>query len=244
MAIALVKAGAVATSSSVATITPAFGQTTGAGNLLIACVAANNGTTITTSSTGWNAVTATQSEIAIFYKQNSSAAEAAPTFNFTSTPSTGYALLAEFSGAATASPLDEIGVTAIQANPRSTSCAAADSTNSDVAISNNIWFNSKSATYTFSDSWTPAAGTAGVLGDTSATKNTQAVRFSYYLLNGHGGSAADSLSETCTPSTGTITSPSIGGRIASFTPPVVAHSLVSGTPQRALAHRHNTMDRW
>lgn len=34
------------------------------------------------------------------------------------------------------------------------------------------------------------------------------------------------------------------GAYVDYTPAVVAHSLVVGTPQRALAHRHNTMDRW
>lgn len=34
------------------------------------------------------------------------------------------------------------------------------------------------------------------------------------------------------------------GMYVDYTPAVVAHSLVAGTPQRALAHRHNTMDRW
>lgn len=109
MSIALVSQGAIAASGS-----PAFGAVTGSGHLLLAWVASTgNGAaaSITTTATGWSQADAGGAAFnwaAVWYKPNCGAAETPPVFTDPNGSVT-YSQLAEFSGAATATPVDQHG---------------------------------------------------------------------------------------------------------------------------------------
>lgn len=107
--ITLVSQGTIAASGS-----PAFGAATTAGNLLVAWVGSNGSTasaTITTAASGWvqaDAGGGAFSWSALWYKPGCGASETAPVF---SDPHGNiyYSQLAEFSGAAAVSPVDQHG---------------------------------------------------------------------------------------------------------------------------------------
>jgi Putative Ig domain len=107
--IALVSQGAIAASGS-----PAFGQATAAGNLLVAWVGSNGGTgsfTTTTSTSGWALAAdggAAFGWSSVWYKANSAGSDAAPVFT-DSAGAVQFSQLAEFSGAALSSPVDQSG---------------------------------------------------------------------------------------------------------------------------------------
>ncbi len=113
--IKLVSVGSIV-SSTTSTITPNFGQSTTAGNLLVCWLgggAGGSSSSFSTSASGWTqAVSASVSFVdagALYYKADCAAGETAPTFNL-NLVSPAYALLGEFSGLATSSPLDQYGL--------------------------------------------------------------------------------------------------------------------------------------
>lgn len=129
MAITLVKMGTVAASNS-----PSFGQATGSGNLLIAIFTSVGDPTINVGP-GWvkdvSAVSTNSAAAAIFHKPNSSAGETAPTFSSTNPKA---AVLAEFSGADTISPLDQTGTNTGVSSPVTATASAADGASGELFI--------------------------------------------------------------------------------------------------------------
>src|SRR5881396_1735974 len=105
MAIALV--GSVGTAvTGTTSVSPTFGQSTTAGNLLIAWVINDNGVTPATPS-GWTLMAGNGAgdRARVYFKPNCGAGETAPTFSEAGATFMA-AALAEFSGADTASPED------------------------------------------------------------------------------------------------------------------------------------------
>ena len=107
MAIALVKAGTLA-----ATLSPAFGQSTTAGSLLVAWLAANNSNAtdpFSVTGTGWTKIatagaSGAYSWVSLYYRAGCGAGETAPVFSAAGSGADA-SCLAEFSGAATSSPV-------------------------------------------------------------------------------------------------------------------------------------------
>lgn len=211
MAIALVKAGSISTVSGTS-ITPAFGQSTTAGSLLICCVgAATSLANFSTTASGWTAA-AGGAGAEIFMKPNCGAGEAAPTIT-ASTSTTLYAILLEYSGASHQTSPDANGSGGFQ--PTNTT---ADTDPSDIVVSCEAWSNSKSATYTSSLTWTPTGGTdAPAVISTAATKASSMFTVAATLLSGQGGgSTKDTAFWTTSSSTGTLTL--VNSVIASWKP--------------------------
>jgi hypothetical protein len=161
--IALVKAGALLAFDGInpnspfawAAI-PTFGQATAAGNLLVAAVSCTQNSSVladavTTTAAGWvravlsgNGGAAGAQEVAIFYKPNCGAGEAAPTFtgNLGSFGLPHYLQLLEFSGAALASVLDQTGTINIGGGPAATqtvTTGAPDVASGDLVITASRW---------------------------------------------------------------------------------------------------------
>ena len=214
MAIALVKSGAV--TADVNAASPAFGQATTAGNLLIAMVNAEvgggtTGITLGGGSTGWVEVTHTTNfEAVIYYKKNCGASETAPTFTFSGATS-GWASLHEFSGCDTSAPLDQSGT-----STSGTTCTASGTDGSNnLAVCGFVLDCSKTATVTsWASTWTPSGGTTGDLANSDAVSSSKHVDARYSINSAH--SAADSLQNTATLSKGVVNSQF--GIIASFKP--------------------------
>jgi hypothetical protein len=221
MAIALVSAGSLLSGQST-TISPSFGATTGSGHLLIAQISGGSGSAWSTSASGWVLALsgAASPGMCIFYKANCGAGESAPSFtNSGAVAGQSCGVLSEWSGAATSSPVDRSGDTTASGS-LTVAASAADTNTGDVAFVVCQQTSSKTATCTFSSSWTPAGGTAGSNGDTGATSGTFWSFLPYYLLGGNGGGAADTDTVTATPNKGTPT-PN-GGIIVSFLPAAAA----------------------
>ena len=135
MAIALVSQGTIAASGS-----PAFGTPTTAGHLLVAWVGSNGGTasfTQSTTATGWTAAVhggAAFGWAGIWYKANCGTGETAPVF----TDSAGgvqFSQLAEYSGAALSSPVDQSsGVLTAPGLPAWETLMAPDVTGGDLVV--------------------------------------------------------------------------------------------------------------
>ena len=166
MAIALVSAG-----TPITTLSPAFGQPTGAGSLLIGCVAANvasAGNPFSVTGTGWALAIAygvSYSWAAVYYKPGSAAGETAPTFSQSGGGGPLASVLAEFSGAATSSPLDSSGTSATGTAAN----AASDTGGGDLIVA--------FATDTYYDG---AAFTAPAMYDSSGASVTSALLASGY----------------------------------------------------------------
>jgi hypothetical protein len=140
--IALVSAGALHENG-----TPAFGQVTTAGNLLVAWVTSNSSSATfdtTCTGTGWAAAGhggGAFEWVSIWYRENCGATEAAPTFS--SGGSDMWAQLAEFSGAATSGVLDQTA-TGPQAQDWSTSFTSPDAEGGELVTAAAYWNGSNS----------------------------------------------------------------------------------------------------
>ena len=196
MAIALVKMGSIVTTTST-TASPLFGQSTTAGNLLVARLASSTSGTWSTSSSGWT-IAAQNIGIAIAYKANCGASETAPTFTY-STSGTQYADLCEFSGAATASPVDQTQTSISTVTSGHITMPSTEVLSGCLMVVSDGITNTKSATYTFADTWSPGGGTAVAGQDTGTTKAASAFRGSAYVLP---STTAGDLLPGVTPSTG------------------------------------------
>lgn len=187
MAYALVgSAGTVATGSGSAS--PAFGQATSAGNLLIAWVIAVGGGA-TTSASGWSKAVARGDLTAIWYKPGSGAGETAPAFTGTGNM---FAMLAEFSGGATSSPFDQ----GIAQGGAGTSPVVATNTSADVQAGELLVSAardalSKAGTATTSSTFNNGA-TPTTNANNDSTSTTDHYRFDWGITTGN--SAADSNS--------------------------------------------------
>lgn len=215
MAIARVGSAGALSTVTTNSLTPAFGQATTAGNLLIAVLGCDGGGW-QTSSSGWIFATNTTAgwRSAVAYKPNCGSAETAPTFTNSVFSTTMEGALSEWSGAATTSPVDQINRTSQISSPLVNANSAADTATDDLCVAT-FWTSvSKSGTATETPTWTPAGGTASVLATDAATKQLGHLWGGSYLLAGHGGGAADQVSLAYTPSTGIISS--VDAAIASF----------------------------
>lgn len=220
MTIALVKLGA-ASQAAAATVTPAFGQTTAAGNLLVAVVVASGASVIATASSGWliakQGPGTNSDQVAIAYKPNSAGSDAAPTF--TSTSATAMrACLAEYSGVATSSPVDQTGSGSSSGNFMTATAASVDTNANDLVIAAFAWKNSMSETTSFTNN---TATAATKFADTGATSGTFWLDSWYSILAGTGGSTADTGGSVFNGGVSTI---SVCGVVVSFLPVVVALS--------------------
>jgi hypothetical protein len=205
--------GAIATGTT--TVTPAFGQATTAGHLLVARVVFVGNATVATVASGWvqalKVANGTAVNTAIWYKPNSGASETAPTFTVASGTYLA-ADLSEWSGVATTSPLDQTGSgTGSGTNPFVQNNTA-DATSGDVQIGVVGTSVSKAATVTFTDGWSPAATPTGSAHGTGATSATKHAWLTANIGDGNTGFNSVGLSATSTWAM----------VIATFAPPPVA----------------------
>jgi hypothetical protein len=182
--IALVKLGTLATGSTTS-VSPTFGQATAAGNLLTAWVSCHD--TAVTAAGGWvKAETASDAspiptEVSLWYKLNCGAAETAPTFTAT-TGWTMFAQLAEWSGAAIASALDQIGATAATGSAKTiyAGTSGVDATAGDLVLTASAWLlTNVTSGQTFADNMNN--GTLIRAGDTGSTSDTRYSVFNYSI---------------------------------------------------------------
>jgi hypothetical protein len=196
VAIALVRAGTIVTG----TTQPTFGQATAAGNLLVALINfANTSSGISNGVSGWTqAVQNTNGNGFIWYKQNSAASETAPQFSGFNSVATASVLL-EFSGADTASPLDQTGtgyslVTSITS--LAATCSAADASSGSLIVSVDYPAATKATTITTSDAFNNGA-TAVAIGNNDATSTqSQHYRMSYGITTGTSAPDSNTMSLT------------------------------------------------
>lgn len=189
MAATLVKAGTLVQKSSTS-ITPAFGQPTTAGNLLVGVVSINLNDALSTTAAGW--VQAVQGSanprIAMFYKENCAADETAPTFTCTLS-GVMHAVLFEFAGAATSTVLDKTGTAGSATSPWTAVTSAPDSAATDLAIVAVRTDSGHASTGTWAS--TPAATWTTL--DTDGATNRGHHSYSAYRVYTAGGSAADAV---------------------------------------------------
>lgn len=192
MAYALVgSVGTVATGAGSAT--PAFAQSTTAGNLLVAWVVNNGGNSINAAlPSGWS--TASFFSIIgayVCYKANCAAGESNPTFTNGDVQFVA-AAVAEFSGAATTSPVDKVGSVGSGASPRVAVNSAADAATGELFLSTGYWLLSKAGTHTTADTYNNATPTGNLQND--ATSTATHYRFAYGITTSNA--AADQDSQT------------------------------------------------
>ena len=223
---ALVKAG-TGTGAVATSIGPAFGQATTAGNFLLCLVASGGNTALTLSlNQGWTQGphnTATGAHAEIWFKPNCAAGETAPTV--TASASTRIdAVLLEFSGIATTTPLDQSGSLNSTTSPQTVSCSAVDGGAGRLIAVAGAWASSAASTATFTDTLTGYT----VAYDSGATSRLMNIRAGY-SLTATTGSVADSDQAAATKANLNA----VALAIASFAP---AGGL--GTPRR---HRGSTV---
>jgi hypothetical protein len=205
VAIALVSLGTVATgdAGTLNSCAPAFGAATGAGHLLVAWVACAAGNFTLGTPAGWTSAGQAGSADAnnvsadVFYKANSAAGETAPKFgNNGGTAGTLYAALAEFSGAATTTPLDRTaGLSGGATSPIVATATLADATSGELVLASGLFLETKAATTTTAHSFNNGATTTGNLNQ-DATSTSQHYRFSYGITTGNSVADSDSFSDT------------------------------------------------
>ena len=186
MAVALVRLGTVA-----ATLSPSFGQSTTAGNLLVAWMTSNSGNATDpfgSSSSGWvKAVTGGSAFewCSIWYKPDCGASETAPVFT-DSGSSSGDSMLGEFSGAALTSVLDSSGATSGSSSTQTATNAAADTAAGDLIIFSAMW-NGGNASGTITN--TMHDGTGSTVTPNATSNSGAAVTFYYDFVWGIAGTA-------------------------------------------------------
>jgi len=221
VAISLVSAGAL-TSSTAASVTPPFGQSTTAGSLLVCCAFSTTNTAFSiTGPSGWvnaNAVGGSgfgvTGRIEIWYKPNCAAGETAPTVNCTLATLMD-AEVTEWAGAVPVSPFDVGGNTIVSFTV--TTSGPVDGGGGGLGVT---VFGALTATPT-SGGWTPGAGWTNLANDFSS------------LVVGHF--ASDYLlnppTQTLLSEAGTVTgfTPTLGAAlIATFLPADVPITYARG----------------
>lgn len=187
MAPALVSNGAVATGTTSAT--PAFGQPTTAGNLLVCLLAGDYHSGATNSDGTWTGSVINQVGTSgdaftkIFYKQNCSGSESAPTISATGGTVINV-MLAEFSGVATSLVLDksDSAQDTVATSPATFTMGFAGSPVTDTAsgeliVTIGFTENSKAATQTTADTLNNA--TLASMANNDATSTAFHYRFSW-----------------------------------------------------------------
>jgi hypothetical protein len=195
MAIALVSAGTPALTAG-----PAFGQATASGNLLTGWLYSNNSSATfndTLVGTGWTlAVSGGQAFnwASLWYKANCGASETAPTV--TTGGSVYYARLAEYSGAATTSPVDSSGGNGGTGG----STEAATNAASDAAAGSLILFcggwNGGNTGGTISVTMADSSGSSVTPTTASATNGTGFYLGAAYGVAGSTGASKDTATGT------------------------------------------------
>lgn len=241
MAIARVGSWGSTSVTATASVTPAFGQSTSAGSLLVAKVAANVLTaSIATASSGWTivAIPTTSAtggaQSAIAYKANCGAGETAPTFTCTGA-SYMSAALEEYSGAALSSP--------VRAFAQTLAMSSSTAISGDLLVSVRTDINSKSATCTYTNQgWEDFGPVVSLVGtdlgdqDTGATKGLQWIYSAGFITSaGNSDPFAGYNRVTVAVSTGSV----VGGHsgIVAFMP------LASMPPPRLSVVNHNAVMR-
>lgn len=216
MAVALVKAGAVGIGTT--SVTPAFGQATTAGNLLLAHIA-NDGNTsaIATTATGWTQAgqahaTGVSQRAALFYKPNCGASETAPTFTGAGANHV-HAVLSEWSGANTSAPLDQTGTATGTATPLTVTASGTDGGTGRLVTAAYGW----NTTTSVAASETDSTGFAQLVADAASGSQHLGSPYSVTVTT---GSAADTNTETESGGTVAVTA----AVIASFKPAAGATS--------------------
>ncbi len=195
MAVALVGSlGALSSTISAGSLSPAFGQTTTAGNLLVAWCYGSD-TNSKTINQGWTFLSTSTAPKNFAYKANCAAGETAPTYTFTA-GSVGGIALAEFSGCATSSPFDKTGTGTGGASPVTGTASGADSASGELVLAIVISNLSKSGTDTTAVSAMANISTIVAAGNNDATSAASHLRFAYGITTGN--SAADSATGTST----------------------------------------------
>lgn len=214
MAYALVgSAGAVASGGN--NLQPAFGQATTAGNLLICWFTSDTNAVNQHIPTGWSAATGigganSGGDFGVLYKANCGSGETAPTLTWDSV-TTVVACLAEFSGGATTSPLDQTKTTAAAgSSPSAVTSAGADVAAGELIIAIQLDGLSKAGTVTTSHTYNNGAS-AHYVGNNDATSSISHYRFSWGTTTGN--SVADSISFADS----SMNLSALGGALGSFT---------------------------
>lgn len=225
MAISFVAAGTVATGATSAS--PTFGASTTAGNLLV-CIAAAQAISgaMTITGSGWLAVHAdgTVPDSMVFYKPNCGAGETAPVVNGGSGAGFVAAVLMEFSGAAAASPLDQVRDNNSSVTPLSLTMLGADAGAGELVVAAQGDVLSKAGTATTSHTYNNGA-TAQQNLNNDGTSTATHYRFSYGITTGNASADNVSLADA------SMNLSQISGTIASFkvesaAPPEVIPDLV------------------
>lgn len=234
--------GAVATGG--ASVSPAFGQATTAGNDLFAWITSNSGSAtnpFSTSATGWTILPfgGAFAWFAVGYRPNCGASETAPVFTTGGSTGNSISQLGEFSGGQTASPLDQSGNgsgTTIQ----TAQAAAGDAAAGDLIIGGAYW-NAPGGVQTASNTLTDSAGNAVTVHASSGQPggSGQVVYdFVWGVAGATTGGAGDKLVATLSAFAGG------GSGIASFKAVTGAHSdtaalTLSDTRSNTQVHGHN-----
>jgi hypothetical protein len=160
-------------------VTPAYGQATVAGHLLVAVVT-SDGTGTTTTAAGWAQAQVISSigQVAIWYKKNCGAGEAAPTFTSTTGSTPMHAQLTEFSGAHLTAPLDQISPPNTQSDPVIVRNGGIDVGFGDLVVMDVRWRLAGAATATFLDTFNNGAA-AVHMGDSGGSSLSRHSSFSY-----------------------------------------------------------------
>ena len=193
MAYALVgSAGAVSVGASGAAVTPAYGQTPTANNLLVCCVGSAGSVTLPAAPSGWSLavqIAGNSAGASIFYKV-AAGGDAAPTIAaITSTEIA--ARLSEYSGGATLSPLDQTG-SASGAGTIVATAGAPDAAIGELLIYCGMAFwNTSSTARRLTSTLTNATATGDASNTTSGTDYNY--DFGYGITTAHTVADADSM---------------------------------------------------
>ncbi len=181
--------------------TPTFGQSTTAGNTLIAWLCSNDGSATNpfteTGPTGWTILApggASGRWVAIAYKMNCAAGETAPTFHSAGAPSNFYTQLGEFSGGATSSIVDSQGVSTGGSVTITATNAASDTVASDLIVFCGFYNGSNTGGSTS----TTMKDSNGATVTPSATTGTDGAGSYYDFAYGVAGATLGSSNDTAT----------------------------------------------
>ena len=225
MAWSRVAAGTVAANSG-SSVSPTFGATTTAGNMLV-CFVADSGSTVTVSGTGWTRVAGDLTGggsgdlgCDIWIRGNCGAGESAPTV--TTSGLSAFAMLAEFSGGGTAPTRENhAGSTgAAAATPVTATCASSDAASGDLILACEYISLSKAGTHTSSITLNNGATATGNENNDASSVSFH-YRFCYGVTTGTVADSAQAASNSMSLSGINVSVASIvaGSAAAAATPP-------------------------
>lgn len=194
MAYALVGSrGAVSGPGSANTaVTPAYGQTPTANNLLILFVSASGSTTLPATPTGWSQavnVNTSSRGAALFYKI-AAGGDAQPTIA-AATSMIWAAALAEFSGNATASPLDQTGnAQNVSVSPGTATLGAAD-----VASGELIVYSGLCASVAVTQNMAATASSVNFTPSSTQEQQNNSTSTGHHYLYGYGFTTANASAD-------------------------------------------------